>query len=127
MTKYLSLSQLIQTLRKRKPSIPILAVVNVRNLEANGGEGFQEFSADLVENLDLGKNLICNTFEMLADGDTRKTSVDGEETLHTCDYCSHVGVKELQCAQCNEVYYCDKACQKAGWHRHKDQCGHYFA
>jgi len=96
----------------------------VGNLESNGTEGFQEFAADLTENLDMGKNIICNTFEILPDGDSKRAS-DVEATLHKCDYCSHVGEKELLCLQCNEVYYCDRACQKAGWHRHKDKCGHF--
>jgi len=56
--------------------------------------------------------------------------VVGHHDLSCCAQCKGgvpaVG-KLKQCAQCHQVAYCGKACQKAGWKAHKKECAQLAA
>lgn len=41
----------------------------------------------------------------------------------SCDTCRRLSVGMVRCGRCKLVYYCDKACQKKDWKRHKQWCG----
>ena len=56
-----------------------------------------------------------------------KNAVDEDDasilwrTKHQCGLCGKA-CKELKCGRCGQVYYCDKACQRSHWKRHKPEC-----
>ena len=59
-------------------------------------------------------------------GDFRKAGPDGASGL-ICSggNCSHItsAARPLKnCARCRAVWYCNPACQKADWARHKKYC-----
>jgi len=121
---YEALESVQMLLRQGRSEVPLVAIASSSEVESDGTADFQDFAADMEANLGLGESLQFETFRVGPD-DGRKTSPE-EEVLHKCDYCFHVGEKDTCCSFCTEVYYCDRACQKAGWARHKDQCRHFF-
>ena len=41
---------------------------------------------------------------------------------HWCGFCAKQPKKAGKCSVCNNVYYCDKKCQRAHWPAHKTSC-----
>ncbi len=99
-----------------------MSVDGAFNAPSSGGPSDTYASCAAAVAAAIGPTINTTIGKALAASATRSAPDKSSSRDEPCGACLAVGNKKKKCSRCSRIWYCNAACQRTDWPRHKEEC-----